>query len=214
MTSNFKLNKISWLTLVMLFYCFLGVSQGETSTIKAQFALGVNSPSSSGFVSDFEANSINFPSINLGVQYMFKPQLGGKFDFGFNRFSNLDNRPEFKVNYLRINAQLVFDPSKIVDLSNRIRTFIHGGFGFSTVKPLGNYGQNKMAFLNAMAGIEFHYGISDKLSVYLDTSYILGFAKDFNPVSDGFGSFNGNLLTITIGASISLSGCYYCEQND
>ena len=61
-----------------------------------------------------------------------------------------------------------------------------------------------------MGGIEFHYGISDKLSVYVDTSYIFGFGKDFNPISDGFGSFNGDLLTITFGASISLSGCYYC----
>ncbi|GAA4888533.1 hypothetical protein GCM10023311_10560 [Flaviramulus aquimarinus] len=214
MSSNFKLNKISWLTLVLVFYCFSGISQGDTSSIKAQFALGINSPSSGGFITGFEANSINFPSINLGVQYMFKPQLGGKLDFGFNRFSNVNNTPEFKVNYSRINAQLVYNASQIISFSNKIGTFVHAGPGFSMIKPLGNYSQNKTAFLNAMAGIEIHYGISDKLSIYMDTSYILGFAKDFNPISDGFGSFNGNLLTITIGASISLSGCYYCEQND
>ena len=63
-----------------------------------------------------------------------------------------------------------------------------------------------------MAGLELHYGISDKLTLYLDTSYIIGFANDFDPISSGFGSFNGDLLTITIGASISLSGCYYCEK--
>jgi hypothetical protein len=61
-----------------------------------------------------------------------------------------------------------------------------------------------------MGGIEFHYGISDKLTIYLDTSYVLGFGNGFNPVSSGIGSFNGDLLTLTFGASISLSGCYYC----
>lgn len=210
MTSNFKLNTHFWFALVLFFCGFSSFSQGDTSTIKAQFALGINSPSSNGFVNDFEANSINFPTINLGIQYMFKPKLGAKLDFGYNRFSNLDNTPEFKVNYSRINLQVVYDASIITSFSNRIGAFAHAGPGYSMIKPLGNYGDNKISYLNVMAGIEFHYGISDKLSIYLDTSYIKGFAKDFNPVADGFGSFNGDLLTITFGASISLSGCYYC----
>ncbi|PWH83550.1 cell envelope biogenesis protein OmpA [Algibacter marinivivus] len=210
MTSNFKLNTQFWLALAFLLVGFSSFSQGDTSTVKAQFALGVNSPSSNGFVDDFQANSINFPTINLGVQYMFKPLLGAKLDFGFNRFSNIDNTPDFKVNYSRINIQVVYDASIITSFSDRMGAFIHVGPGFSMIKPLGNFGENKTSYLNAMGGIELHYGISDKLSVYLDTSYIFGFGKDFNPVSDGFGSFNGDLLTITFGASISLSGCYYC----
>ncbi|GAA4962907.1 outer membrane beta-barrel protein [Algibacter aquimarinus] len=210
MALNFKWNNYIWVLLVLLFSSFSSFSQGDTSTIKAQFALGVNSPSSNGFVTAFEANSINFPTINLGLQYMFKPKLGGKLDFGFNRFSNADNSTEFKVNYSRINVQLVYDVSEITSFSDRIGAFIHAGPGLSTIKPLGNYGANKTSYLNMLGGVEFHYGISDKLSIYLDTSYILGFGKEFNPISDGFGSFNGDLLTITFGASISLSGCYYC----
>jgi hypothetical protein len=213
MTLNFKLNKNIWPALVLCFCSFLGFSQSDTGTFKAQFALGVNSPSSSGFIDTFEAKSINFPSINLGLQYMFKPPLGAKVDFGYNRFSNLESTPEFKVNYTRINAQLVFNATRTFSfLPTEMATYFHAGPGFSMIKPLGNYTQNKTSFLNAMAGIEFHYGVSDKLSIYLDTSYILGFSDDFIPTSEGFGSFNGNLLTITIGASISLSGCYYCDQ--
>lgn len=198
----------------MLFCVTLGFSQGDNSTIKAQFALGVNSPSSKGFVSGFEGKSINFPTVNLGIQYMFKPRFGAKLDYGFNRISNDKTSQDFKLNYSRINLQGVLDLSQTLYISNRIGTFLHAGPGFSFVKPLGNFPDNKTSFLNAMAGFEIHYGVSDKLSLYLDTSYILGFAKDFNPISDGFGSFNGNLLTLTIGASISLSGCYYCERND
>ncbi|WP_341216069.1 outer membrane beta-barrel protein [uncultured Wocania sp.] len=193
-------------------FSFFVFSQSDTNTIKAQFALGVNSPSANGFVANFEAKSVNFPSINLGIQYMFKPKLGAKLDFGYNRFSNLNNTPEFKINYTRLNAQLVYNATSVFSfLPQRIATFVHAGPGLTTIKPLGNYTQNDTSFLNAMVGVEFHYGISDKLSAYFDASYILGFSKDFNPISDGFGSFNGNLLTLTIGASISLSGCQYCD---
>ncbi|MCF7568314.1 outer membrane beta-barrel protein [Sabulilitoribacter arenilitoris] len=207
-----KYNSIFFLILITCF-SFLGFSQNDTSTFKAQFALGINSPSANGFVNNFEAKSINFPSINLGIQYMFKPKLGAKLDFGYNRFSNLNNTPEFKVNYTRLNAQLVYDATSVFGfLSQRMCTFIHAGPGYTSVKPLGNYTNNDTLFLNVMAGIDFHYGISDKLSVYFDTSYVLGLGKDFNPISSGFGSFNGNMLAFTIGASISLSGCYYCGE--
>ncbi|MEL0455578.1 outer membrane beta-barrel protein [Flavobacteriaceae bacterium SZ-1-7] len=200
----------SWLAIIMFFYAFSAMAQGDTSTVKAQFALGVNSPSSNGFVSNFEANSINFPSINLGLQYMFMQKLGAKLDYGFNRFSNLENTLEFKVNYSRINLQLVYDASNVINFSNRLGLFLHAGPGFSIIKPLGSYTENNTSYLNGLGGLEVHFGVSDKLTVYLDTSYILGFGKDFSPISDGFGSFNGDMLTVTIGASISLSGCYYC----
>ncbi|NJX15864.1 outer membrane beta-barrel protein [Tamlana crocina] len=210
MISNFNLKPQVLLTVMALFCAVFGWAQSDTSTVKAQFALGVNSPSQAGFVSDFESEAINFPSINLGLQYMFKPKFGAKLDFGYNRFSNVENTPEFKVNYSRINAQLVFDASEMLSFSKHTGLFLHVGPGYSMVKPLGNYGENKTSFLNALGGLELHYGVSDALSVYLDGSYIFGFTDDFNPVSNGFGSFNGNVLTITFGASISLSGCYYC----
>ncbi|ALJ05953.1 cell envelope biogenesis protein OmpA [Pseudalgibacter alginicilyticus] len=212
MTSNFKLISNFTLVLALCFLSLLGFSQNDTSKFKAQFALGVNNPSPSGFVNDFEAKLINFPSINLGLQYMLKSPLGLKLDFGYNRFSNLNDTPDFKVNYTRINAQLVYDTYGLFGvLPQQMGVFVHAGPGFSIIKPLGNYPNNNISFLNTMVGMEFHYAISDTFSVFLDGSYILGFSNDFNPVSDGFGSFNGNLLTISIGASISLSGCYYCN---
>ncbi|GAA3635578.1 outer membrane beta-barrel protein [Flavivirga jejuensis] len=191
---------------------FVTFSQGDTSTFKAQLALGLNSPLKNGFVSGFEGKTYNFPTVNLGVQYMFKPVLGAKLDFSFNRISNQNNTQEFKLNYTRINLQAVYNANKIFSsLRQNKGVFAHAGPGISMIKPLGNFAQNKTSFLNMMAGIEYHHGISSDLSVYVDVSYIHGFAKDFAPISDGFGAFNGNLLTLTIGASISLSGCYYCE---
>jgi len=213
MTSNFKGHKMSVFIIVFALVSFCGFSQGDTKTFKAQIAFGVNTPSASGFVNDFEAKAINFPTINLGVQYMFKPQFGTKLDFGYNRFSNLDNSPEFKVNYSRFNVQFVYDASEALNfLPQRMGVFGHAGPGYTFIKPLNSYTENKTSFFNVMTGIEFHYGVSETFSVYADASYILGLSKDFDPVSDGNGSFNGNLLAITIGASVSLSGCYFCDE--
>ncbi|ULC60096.1 cell envelope biogenesis protein OmpA [Flaviramulus sp. BrNp1-15] len=215
MSSIFKIYKKLFITVIFTSYGVLSFSQGDTSTVKAQFALGLNNPSRDGFVQGFEGQIYNFPTVNLGVQYMFTPKLGAKLDYGFSRISNQEYAQDFKLNYSRINLQVVYNATSIFSfLPQRMGTFIHAGPGFSILKPLGNFTQNETSYLNTMGGIEFHYGISDKLSLYLDASYILGFEDDFIPISNGFGSFNGNLLTVTIGASISLSGCYYCEQND
>lgn len=212
MTSSFKIYKPTIVVLAVFLVGVFSFSQSDTSTFKAQVALGVNSPSTDGFVTGFEGKSLNFPTVSLGLQYMFKRNLGIKLDYGFNRISNESGTPDFKVNYSRINAQLVYDTSRILSFfPPRVGTFIHAGPGFSMIKPLGDYGENDESFLNMMAGMEFHYGLSDKLSIYLDMSYIHSFSRDFDPVTNGFGSFNGSLLTVTIGASISLSGCYYCE---
>ena len=213
MTSYLKTYTHTFLIIFFL-VCSVGLAQNDTSTIKAQVAVGINSPSGNGFVTNFEGNSVNFPSINLGLQYMFKPLFGVKLDFGYNRFSNEDNTPEFKVNYSRINAQLVYNTSSVLRfLPSRVGTFVHAGPGFTMIKPLSNYAQNNTSYINAIVGIEFHYGVSDKLSIFVDASYIKGFSKDFDPITEGYGSFNGDLSAITVGVSISLSGCYYCEND-
>ncbi len=199
------------LILIVLFMLPI-FSQSDTSTWKAQIAFGVNMPSNSGFVENFEAKSLNFPTINLGIQHMFNTRVGAKLDYGYNRFVNIDNTPEFKVNYSRINAQIVYDANSVLTfLPQQIGVIAHAGPGMTFIKPLANYSDNKLSFFNVMAGLEFHYGISETFSVYADTSYILGFSQDFDPVTDGYGAFNGNLLTVTFGVSLSLSGCQFCD---
>lgn len=190
------------------------LSQHDTSKWKAQIAFGFNYPDVDGFVSGFEAKAINFPTINLGVQHMFTQSWGAKLDYGFNRFSNADDSAEFKTNYARVNAQLVYDAtSDFKFLPVGMGLVAHIGPGMSFIKPLGNYGDNKHAFFNAMSGAELHIRINRGLSVYTDVSYILGFTskKEYTPISDGYGTFNGNLFAVTLGLSVSLSGCQYCN---
>jgi len=214
MTSNFNKYKNTVVALAFIFISSIGYTQAETSKWKLQLAFGFNYPNIDGFFPGFEAEQINFPTINIGVQHMFTKTMGAKLDFGYNRFSNADNSAEFKTNYSRINAQFVYDATKTFGfLPERIGLVGHAGPGYSIVKPLGNFGDNKQSFLNVMAGIEIHYNVSETFSVFTDLAYILGLSGDktYDPISEGFGTFDGNLFAVTFGVSVSLSGCYYCD---
>jgi len=204
--------------LILLSFIFIGLyAQAQfkdTSKWKALIALGFNYPTTDGFVEGTYAQAINFPTVNLGMQHMFKRTIGVKLDYGFNRFKLEEISPEVKINYSRINAQFVFDPTEYLGfLPPRLRTILHGGPGFSIVKPLGNLGDNKQSYLNLLGGLEVHYAVSEKVSVYIDTAYIYGFTSldDYDPVLSGLGAFNGSVFNITLGLAVSLSGCQFCD---
>jgi hypothetical protein len=214
MTSNFKKYKKVVLLFSFILISVVGYTQSETSKWKLQLAFGFNYPDVDGFVSGYEAKPINFPTINLAVQHMFTKTVGAKLDFGYNRFSNAEDSAEFKTNYSRINTQFVYDTTMLFAfLPVQIGLVVHAGPGFSIIKPLGNYGENKTSFLNAIVGAELHYNVSETFSVYSDVSYVFSFSRDktYNPISEGFGTFNRNLFVVTLGVSVSLSGCYYCD---
>ena len=201
-------NILMVVTILVVVFC--GFSQTETGKFKAQLALGVNNPSSEGFVEGFKGKTVNFPTVQFGLQYMVLGRFGAKLDYGFNRIASSAQSLPFKLNYSRINVQMVYDTTKWLALSPRIGAFVHAGPGWSKVVPLGVYGGNKTSFLNVLGGLELHYGLSDSLTIFADTSYNYAFGKEFSPISSGFGAFNGNLLAVTFGLSISLSGCYFC----
>ncbi|NNK87806.1 MAG: cell envelope biogenesis protein OmpA [Flavobacteriaceae bacterium] len=189
------------------------IAQPETNKWKFHFALGINSPFDSDSSDDFKFNSVNFPSINLGIQHMFNRQWGAKFDLGYNRAKNDDNSTEFKLNYTRINLQAVYDFKDVLAfMPLRTALVLHAGPGLSFSKPLSPFSDNNYTYLNALAGLEVHYGVAQTVSVYADLSYAFGFSGDdkYDPAVDGF-SFNGDVLFLTVGVSVSLSGCYFCD---
>ena len=214
MNISFAKLKQSVLLVCVCLISFSNFSQSETSKWKAQIAFGFNYPDVDGFVPTFEAKPVNFPTINLGIQHMFTQNMGAKLDFGYNRFSNADDSTEFKTNYTRINAQFVYDATRDFRfLPPSVGMVGHVGPGMSFIKPLGYYVDNEHSFFNAMAGVEVNYRIAKTVSAYVDGSYILSFSGDktYDPISKGYGTFNNNLFNITLGVTVSLSGCQYCD---
>lgn len=212
MRPYFKLQNLSWLLFLTLMTTSLSFAQRDVEKWKLQVALGINNPIDNGENDGYYSKYVNFPSINLGVQHMFSERWGAKLDFGYNRASNAENSLPFKLNYTRINAQVVYDFDNLLTfLPPKIGVVGHAGPGVSMTKPLANFANNTYTYLNALGGLEVHYRVSESVSVYVDGSYALSLSgKDkYVLATDGF-SFNGDLVYVAFGVSISLSGCHYC----
>ena len=211
------MNIISIKHVILLVAFFSGLrsfSQREAEQWKAQLSLGVNSPFQSSFVEGLSAESINGPTLNVGIQHFFSKQIGFKLDYGFNRLSKLDDTSAFKINYSRIDFQLVADISPWIPfVKDRTKLITHGGFGYSWSTPLDNNVVNKLSYPNWILGSEFHYYLTKLMSLYFDFSYIKGItSNDFSKMNNGgLAAFNGDVINMTIGVTFSLSGCYNCN---
>lgn len=206
--------KNNLLVLGFLLISSLVFGQRDIAKWKLQLALGPNHGFSSGFTEQVYGKRINFPTVNVGLQHFFSRHFGAKLDIGFNRLSSGPKVPDFKTNYTRINAQIVYDPTYYITfLPERIRIVLHAGPGISFTAPLGTLKNNNLSFLNVMAGGEIHYGLSETLSIYGAGAFVFGLSgKDLTTLPQaGLGAFNGTLMYATIGISVSLSGCYYCN---
>jgi len=200
--------------IVVLWTLNINAQQRDKSKWKALFSLGVNYPTTDGFVKGTYAKTVNFPTVNLGIQHMLKSQYGVRLDYGFNRFKNEKDSPEFKINYSRINAQFVYNPTEYLKfIPARFSLAAHAGPGISIVKPLGDLGDNKQTYLNLNMGLELYYTINEKVKIYTDMSYLYGLTSldNYNPVISGLGAFNGSVFNLTFGLVVSLSDCQFCD---
>jgi hypothetical protein len=205
-------NKLILILLVAVFNNLFVMSQRAEERWTGHISIGVNNPIDDGSNDGYFTNYFNFPTVNIGVQHMFKPDWGARLDFGFNRSSNAEGSEEFKLNYTRVNAQIVYNANNILKfLPDRLEIVAHAGPGLSFTSPLAPYSENTYTYLNLLAGGEIHYRLSRGVSIFTDVSYALSLAGEdkYDVNVDGF-SFNGDLLYITFGVSFALSGCQYC----
>lgn len=204
-------------TFLVAFLTVVLTSYAQTyPKIAVNLGIGFNLPQDP-FTDGFSAKPVNFPTIELGAQYLFTKRLGARLDYGLNRFSNDSSSPEFKTNYSRVNLQGVYNASPLlrsINVHPRIGLYFHAGPGMTFLKPLApQFNGNNDSFLNAMAGMSFHYGLNEFMSGYMDVSYIRGFggavAFEGTPLAEK--EANG-MLTLTFGIQLALNtACYFCE---
>ncbi|MBA6153155.1 outer membrane beta-barrel protein [Gelidibacter maritimus] len=212
MTPYLKTQNLTWLLFLTLLTSTISLAQKDVEKWKLQLALGVNNPIDRGEDAGYYSKYINFPTVNLGVQHMLSDNLGAKLDVGYNRASSETGSLPYKMNYTRINLQAVYDFKDLLTfLPPRIGVVAHAGPGVSMTKPLGSFANNTYTYLNFLGGAEVHYRISKSVSVFADAGYAYGLSgtDKYDVTTDGF-SFNGDLMYVAFGVSLSLSGCNYC----
>ncbi|CDF80860.1 conserved hypothetical protein containing N-terminal outer membrane beta-barrel domain [Formosa agariphila KMM 3901] len=214
MSSKLKKQKyISALVILLIFTSFHGIAQIDEDVLRLEFSVGGNHALSSGFSEGYSGKGFNIPSVNLGAQYLFTEKLGAKLDLGFNRIKGEDD--SFKINYTRVNIQGVYNYSKLVGIKDKsdFKLLAHAGPGYTFVRPLGGLKNVDQNYFNAIIGTNAVYALNRNTSLLFDVSYVHGFTEPdvYTPFTDGLGAFNGSIVTFTVGISLSLSGCYYCN---
>ncbi len=204
-------------TVLLLFIIISGYTKAQTLTI--DLGVGLNSPSNN-FVSPYKAKPINGLTVDAGLRYMFMKKLGVKADLGFNRYGSDGNSPEFKANFTRVNLQAYYNIwdhlyNFQIRLPERLGIFLHAGPGMSFIKPLSEpFLANKSSNFNVITGLAIHYGITDRVSVYVDGSNMFNFGQE--TAYEGTvlpDTINTSMFNLTFGVSISInSDCYFCEQ--
>lgn len=206
-------------SIVLFFVLVSNLITAQTLTI--DLGVGFNKPSDD-FGATYEAKPVNGLTVDAGLRYMFKKKLGVKLDLGFNRYGEGGGSPEFKANYTRVNLQAYYNVwDHLYDLQmrlpERIGVFLHAGPGMSFIKPLSEpYINNKSSNLNVMAGVAVHYGVTDRVSIYVDASNMFNMGQKINYEGSVLAeTINSTMANLTFGVSISInSECYFCDESE
>lgn len=212
MLPNFRKQVSKVLLIAAILLTANVIAQKDNDKWRLQFAVGGNNTLENENNRGFSSKKLDIPTINVGLHHMFAKRWGAKLDFGFNRSSESDNSPEYKMNYTRLNGQVLYDLTPTFSfLPKPITFFVKAGPGVTFTNPLGEYKDNTYTYLNALGGFELHYEVSRAVSIYGDLSYVkaLGAKNKYDVAVDGY-SFNGDLVYAAIGVSIALTGCQYC----
>jgi len=203
------------ISLIALFLSHLVAAQ----TLTLDLGVGINSPSDD-FGLGYKAKGINGLTVDAGIRYMFKKKLGAKVDIGFNRYGADDNSIDFKANLTRVNAQLYYNLwDNLYDLQirlpERLAIFVHAGPGMTFLKPLSEpYNNEKSSAFNVLGGLAVHYGITDRVAVFVDGSNFFNMGQkqyyEGEPLDE---KISTSMFNLTFGVTISInSDCYYCAK--
>ena len=123
------------------------------------------------------------PTLNIGHadiagRYMFNEYFGIKGDLGLGVFNETKGKsPEFKTNYIRVNAQMVMNAGRMLsfeNISRRIGLLTHFGAGFGRMSfEQSTFDFNEPDYVyNIIAGLTSQYKISERVALTGDITYI------------------------------------------
>lgn len=164
-------------------------------------------------------------SFNVGATYNVNKFVGFRLDLSFDRFKNKDTRSlPFETLLYRGSLQTVINMNRVLggknDLS-RFNTFLHTGLSVGALQTVKtNYnpvvgGADKQ--LGIIVGITPMYRISDKISLFIDVSYLNNFRQHHTwdgHVSPSDNNLTGRLMSGTFGIAYSFGKKLGSNEDD
>ena len=130
--------------------------QNDTDTFRMKLALGLHNPIDDGENDGYYSKRFNSPTIDFGFQYLFSRTVRElNLILASTELQVLTKSSMFKLNYSRINMQIVYDFTNFLNiLPENFYSQVHFGPGISFTKPLANDSDNRYSFINISAGME------------------------------------------------------------
>ncbi|MCO6149515.1 OmpA family protein [Flavobacterium sp. NRK1] len=170
---------------------------------------GANKPFRT-FTPGYRTDRVNFFTVDLGTRYMFNNKFGLKLDFGYNKFENNDDSPEFESTYLRGDIQGVVNLGRVLnfeDWTSVIGLLAHAGGGVYQLQSDNGFdGEDWGA--NLIGGFTAQLKLSDHIVLTGDVTGIAnGFQNwNFDGMSQNNRTFDGVVLNGTLGLTFYLGG--------
>ncbi|MGQ7944488.1 OmpA family protein [Flavobacterium sp. WC2509] len=169
---------------------------------------GLNKPIRT-MTAGYTTGPVNFFHGDLGARYMFSPKFGLKLDFGYDKFQEGDDTPQFESTYLRTDLQAVINLSRALNFetwTNTIGLLVHGGFGVSQLTSENGFnGEDYMG--NGIIGLTGQLRLSDRIALTGDLTGIVNAKQNFNfdgMRAAGPSTVDGMLLNASIGLTFYL----------
>lgn len=169
---------------------------------------GLNKPTRT-MTLGYQTASLNPFHADLGVRYMFNPKFGLKLDFGYDKFTERDDTPEFESQYLRTSLQGVINIGRALNFetwTNTIGLLAHGGFGVSQLTSESGFeGEDYIG--HGIVGITGQLKLSNRVALTGDLTGIVNGKQNWN--FDGMSetqtsSFDGLLVNASLGLTFYL----------
>lgn len=168
---------------------------------------GANKPFRT-FTPGYRTDGLNFFTVDLGTRYMFNNKFGLKLDFGYNKFENNDETPEFESTYIRGDIQAVINLGRVLnfeDWTNTLGLLAHAGGGVYQLQSDNGFdGEDWGA--NLIGGFTGQVKLSDHIVLTGDVSAIAnGFQNwNFDGMTQNSLTVDGLVLNGTLGLTFYL----------
>lgn len=199
---------------------FFAQAQEAPSYNKWALDIGVGlNKAQSDFGSGYHMPTVDFPTADLGVRYMFNSKFGTRLSLGYQNISgDSDSSLDFETDYFSATLSGVANLGNVMNFRTWTNTFgllAHAGGGYSlmTFDAVGANDENDQ-MINWVVGLTPQLKLSNRIALFADASLVGNFLQnntfDGTVSSRSHGNFGrGVILKGSVGLSIALGSSEY-----